>query len=59
MHTLSEVKMHSTKLLEVGIKKRYVIMNLIVFHRKQSSMLDLQVVDTIINKKNLPHVLDL
>jgi hypothetical protein len=50
--------MHFNKLLEAGIRRRYVIMNLIVFSRRQSSMLGLQVVDLVINKENLPVAID-
>jgi hypothetical protein len=52
-HTLGEVKMHSTKLLNVGTKKNKIIMNCIIFHRKWNSMLDLQVVNLASNKENL------
>jgi hypothetical protein len=57
-HTFGGARTHSNKLLEARIGKRYGIMNLIVLHRKQSSMLDLQVVDHVINKENLPLVID-
>jgi hypothetical protein len=50
--------MHFTKLLEARIKKIYAIMNLLIIHRKQNSMLDLQVVDPVINKENLPLAID-
>jgi hypothetical protein len=56
--TLGRAKIHSAKFLEARIKKIYVIMNLIIIHRRQSSMLDLQVVDPIINKENLPLAID-
>jgi hypothetical protein len=56
-HTCGGVKTHSTKLLKVITKNKWIIVNLIVLHKKQSSMLDLQAVDLIANKENFPLLL--